>query len=472
MSGCRYWTAALLSAAIMSLGRESLAGPPIPPDAPVDGLLKAYIERESAHFSWTDQGTVELPTAARLLAPLASARLLDVVSQEWRGAPWHHRVLIISPAVSAPHRAPNGAALLFITGSGKIDQMLPLAMPTVQLLGIPCAILMDVPNQPLLKELDPKGKGFKEDALIATTLAEFAKSGDPDWPLLVPMTRAAVAAMDAVSEWSKKQEAATWPWGAIEKFVVGGASKRGWTTWLTGAMDSRVSAIVPIVYDNLNIREQLALQREQYQGGYSEKIHDYVERGLFEMIDTPRGIQALTLIDPWTYRDQLHIPAFMLLATNDEYWAAGGITKYIKGLSNPAWPFYVTNQGHSMGGGLPISAVVAFVEAGLGARPLPPVASMTVEAGLVRVRCNAGAGAPKPVSVKVWWAASNDADMRDESWAALEAQPAPGDGGEWTAQLPTAPEGATRRSVTAEVQLDDPAGRYSVFAPLHVLTER
>ncbi len=30
-------------------------------------------------------------------------------------------------------------------------------------------------------------------------------------------------------------------------FIVAGASKRGWTTWTTGAVDKRVIAIVPIV---------------------------------------------------------------------------------------------------------------------------------------------------------------------------------------------------------------------------------
>lgn len=56
----------------------------------------------------------------------------------------------------------------------------------------------------------------------------------------------------------------------ISKFMVSGASKvtgdckvlnvlqshvtsqRGWTTWLTGAVDKRVVAIVPVVMDELN----------------------------------------------------------------------------------------------------------------------------------------------------------------------------------------------------------------------------
>lgn len=37
----------------------------------------------------------------------------------------------------------------------------------------------------------------------------------------------------------------------LKNFVVGGASKRGWTTWTTAAVDDRVVAIVPVVIDLL-----------------------------------------------------------------------------------------------------------------------------------------------------------------------------------------------------------------------------
>lgn len=41
-----------------------------------------------------------------------------------------------------------------------------------------------------------------------------------------------------------------------EKFVVSGISKRGWTTWLLGAVDrTRVVAIAPIVFDIVNFRQ-------------------------------------------------------------------------------------------------------------------------------------------------------------------------------------------------------------------------
>lgn len=36
---------------------------------------------------------------------------------------------------------------------------------------------------------------------------------------------------------------------SIEEFYVGGESKRGWTTWLTAAVDKRVKAAIPVVMD-------------------------------------------------------------------------------------------------------------------------------------------------------------------------------------------------------------------------------
>jgi PhoPQ-activated pathogenicity-related protein len=47
--------------------------------------------------------------------------------------------------------------------------------------------------------------------------------------------------------------AAAHNFGKLESFLIAGASKRGWTTWLTPAVDERIVAIVPIVMPMLNM---------------------------------------------------------------------------------------------------------------------------------------------------------------------------------------------------------------------------
>jgi hypothetical protein len=61
------------------------------------------------------------------------------------------------------------------------------------------------------------------------------------------MTKAAVKAMDAVTEFTTPKG------GKITRYMVAGASKRGWTTWTTAAVDKRVFAAVPIVMVSFKI---------------------------------------------------------------------------------------------------------------------------------------------------------------------------------------------------------------------------
>jgi PhoPQ-activated pathogenicity-related protein len=103
--------------------------------------------------------------------------------------------------------------------------------------------ICQIPNQPTVFVADPKQKRRYEDAVIAWTWKTFIENpNDPTILLRLPMTKAVVKAMDTAVEFAAKNG-----FGNIQKFMVAGESKRGWTTWTTAAVDKRVFAAAPMV---------------------------------------------------------------------------------------------------------------------------------------------------------------------------------------------------------------------------------
>jgi PhoPQ-activated pathogenicity-related protein len=172
---------------------------------------------------------------------------LRLISQVWQGITWQHRLRILTPQASTD---PPSLALLLVTGTGAAAQEWRDAVFMARALTTPVALLSDIPNQPLFG-------GLVEDDLLAHTFVQFLTTQDATWPLLLPMVKGVVRAMDATQAFLPRQQHIS-----IAGFVVSGASKRGWTAWLTTMVDIRVKAIAPWVYDNLNLAQQLRHQRE------------------------------------------------------------------------------------------------------------------------------------------------------------------------------------------------------------------
>src|SRR5262249_14967353 len=121
----------------------------------------------------------------------------------------------------------------------------------------------------------------------------------------------------------------------------------GWTSYLTGAVDPRVKAIAPMVFDMLNMKDQIPHQIKSF-GATSEMIGDYARAGLTSMSDDPVASKMTALVDPWSYREKLTMPKLLLLGNNDPYWTVDALNLYWDGLKGDKWILYIPNAGHGL----------------------------------------------------------------------------------------------------------------------------
>ena len=108
----------------------------------------------------------------------------------------------------------------------------------------------------------------------------------------MPMAKAGHQQMRAAQEFIREQKFADLEAG----WVVTGASKRGWTTYLVGAARCtqcvKVVGIMPLVPIVPNLRSELQRQYRAY-GGFSFAFAPYIETGLIKVIDTPLAESAM-----------------------------------------------------------------------------------------------------------------------------------------------------------------------------------
>ena len=393
------------------------------------GDLPEYVRKDDPAYAWSEEGG------------LGQVHILKLTSQTWQGITWEHRLEIYEPkALTYPD-----TVLLFIAGgdnpirtNGPQNSAVGLALADA--CGARCAVLGQIPNQPLLG-------GRKEDDLIAETFVRHLETGDDEWPLLLPMVKSAVRAMDAVQAWAGREGRPP-----AKNFVVTGASKRGWTTWLTGAVDDRILGIAPMVILMLNARAQNPHQLEVW-GRYSEQIDDYVRRGLMERLETPEGLALWRVIDPYTYRDKLSLPKMLINGTNDRYWTLDAMNLFWDDLLGPKYAVEVPNAGH----GLEVNrdyatkGIGGFFRSLASGRPMPALSWIHDDApdGSLRITVRA---TPAPGAARVWVARSETLDFRQAAW---ESSPMTIDGTTATALIPRPDRGHVALFGDLEFAVDD-----------------
>jgi PhoPQ-activated pathogenicity-related protein len=376
------------------------AAPEVP--APPTDLVD-YVTKKDDSFSW------KLADAQK--SDAGTVYEIDLVSQTWHDIKWDHKLQVFVPRDAKPQ------ATMVLWNQGGTPNLLSGAMglKIAERVKAPVAFLFGVPKQPLFE-------GKKEDALIAETFVQYLETKDGTWPLLFPMVKSVVRAMDALQQFAKKE----WDY-EVKSFVVTGASKRGWTAWLTGATgDNRVKAIAPIVIDTLNLPLQMKNQVNAF-GKPSEMIKDYTARKLIPMPDTPEAQKLWKMVDPWVYREKLTMPKLIINGANDPYWPLDALNSYWDDLKGDKWVLYVPNAGHDLrelgkDGKrelLPMRAIdtlSAFARCMIFDKPMPKVSWKYSESGGdggVKVEVSAEGTA---TSQRFWTAEADTRDFRKSFW--------------------------------------------------------
>lgn len=418
-----------------------------------NGALKRYVDAPDKSYGFVEREKGAYPGVEYVE--------LTLTSQTWKNIPWRHRLFVIRPTGGVQGKQ----ALMMIAGGSWHDDrdMGPLTEPKrhhrrelaimsalATRLRTPVAVLLNVPRQPMLE-------GRKEDALIALTFDKYLTSGDETWPLLLPMTKSAVRAMDAVQAYASRHWKLT-----LESFTVTGASKRGWTTWLTAAVDSRVTAIAPMVIDMLNIAPQMKHQVQTF-GEYSNKIHDYTERNLQQRLSSDDGKKLRQIVDPYAYRDRIRQPKIVLLGTNDRYWPVDALNLYWEGLTGPKYITYVPNQGHNLRDLVRVSGAVAAIHRqASGDLTLPKLTwryGKSDRHATLQVTSDIA-----PQGGQMWSATSDSRDFRDATWS---ASPLTGKDGHHRCSLPKPKSGYA--AMFAELRFTDGAWPYFLSTTINVI---
>jgi PhoPQ-activated pathogenicity-related protein len=364
--------------------------------APARADLVEYVKKPDDTFSWKRKASKEVNGV--------QVWELELVSQKWHDIVWDHELVVYL----ARDAKPGKTMMLLNTGYTQNLRWQFIGLELARLTDAPVAVLYGIPKQPLFD-------GKKEDALIAETFVRYLKTKDESWPLLFPMVKSVVRAMDALQAFSKEE----WK-EPVKEFVVSGGSKRGWTTWLTAASgDARVKAIAPMVIDTLNMVEQMKHQKEVF-GKPSVMVHDYVERGLIPLPDSDEARKLWRMVDPYSYRDKLTLPKLLLMGNKDQYWTTDALNLYWDDLKGPKWVTYIPNAGHDLqqegkpGGGRALAALAGFTRHMIADNPMPKLSWKHDDAdGKLRLKVEASQA---PRAARLWVATGPTRDFREAQW--------------------------------------------------------
>jgi len=390
--------------------------------------LDDYVAAPDSNYTYSLHNTIS--------GPGFTVYVLGMISQQWRtsadigqsaegGTIWRHWLTVF-----VPNHISSNTAFLYINGGdngrpapiswrdgGELEMLAGVASVT----GTVVANLGQVPNQRIKFTDEPNPASFpngrREDELIAYAWDKFLTTAEATWLPRLPMTKAAVRAMDTIQSYVPMVAGRS---TAIDGFVVAGASKRGWTTWTTAAVDSRVIAIVPLVIDLLNVEVSFS-HHWSALGFWAAAVHDYEDMGIMDWMGTAEIHSLWEIVDPYWYRDRYTMPKYIINSSGDDFFLPDSSQFYFNNLPGEKHLRYVPNTDHGLNADAMYS-MLAYYKAILAGASLPEF-SWTLEGDdSIRVLTNP---LDPPSEVNLWQATNLSArDFRKNPYP-TQGHPAP-----------------------------------------------
>src|SRR6266581_3391648 len=352
--------------------------------------LDRYVAAPDTNYTWRVVNSVRDEGYTTYIVDMNSQAWLT--TNEVNRTLWQHWLTIVKP-----DELTSTTGLLFIGGGSNKKEQPGKAEANIVTIatnsGTVVTELRNVPNQPLTFTGDEQERA--EDALIAYTWDKFLRTGEEKWPARLPMTKAAVRAMDTITAFCASDAGGH---SAVDRFFVAGGSKRGWTTWTTAAVDPRVIAIAPLVIDMLNIEPSFVHHWEAY-GFWAPAVGDYVAMKIMDWSGTPEYRALMKLVEPYEYRARFTIPQFIINASGDQFFLPDSSQFYFKDLPGVKYLRYVPNTDHSLKGSDAWLTLAACFDAIVNEVPLPKFSWSVEKDGSLRVTAK-----NPPSEVKLWQA--------------------------------------------------------------------
>lgn len=366
------------------------------------------------HIANVRQAPLQSELLEQSAEPGYAFRRFEMTSQTWDPQPvveprrWGHGVELHVPSNAVP-----GKALLVVNNGVRFgDPQSPdysrEALREVALKAQMAVVMIsDAPNQYVT--FSDGQAPMREDDAVAHTWAHWMRNPEAaaELPLHVPMAAAASRAMD-LAEVELKNAGV-----AVDSFIIAGASKRGWSAWLTAMADPRVSAIVPSVIEVADSSAMLQGLRQRYGGHWPIALWPYQKAEALQQLGTPRFEQLMTMMDPMQYLDEpgqrLAIPKYLVSASGDDFFAPDQVTDFQQRLPGQTSLRVLPNSDHGGVRGALVSTLVPVLRRLRDGAALPSVQrSVDQQGGLSTVEFS-----ELPVAVKVWTASnSRDRDFR------------------------------------------------------------